>query len=181
MRQVWSSGEPGRSPQTGVRSHLGLRVGEEYPVSVGLGQAGWRWWHWQVKAGQSWCGRGDGEVAVAPNTGARCREAGGFWDSSDAWASGLEFRARDGGGSSTGKPSPALPWTAAWDRALRLGMVLWGRLLPPQVGILGTAGTSLASPRGTLALRTLRRTGLDSSWYGTRTPRVSEPWGTGRE
>ena len=127
MRQVWSSGEPGRSPQTGVRSHLGLQVGEEYPVSVGLGQAAWRWWYRQVKAGQTWCGRGDGEVAVAPNTGARCQEAGGFWDSSDAWASGLEFRARDGGGSSTGKPSLALPRTATWDQALRVGMALWGR------------------------------------------------------
>ena len=57
------------------------------------------------------------------------------------------------------RPGPAL------DRALRVEMEPWGRLFPPQVGILGTAGTSLASPRVTLALGTLRRTGLDSSWY----------------
>ena len=43
----------GHVTQTGVRLHLGLRVGEERPVRVGLGQAGWRWWHWQVKAGET--------------------------------------------------------------------------------------------------------------------------------
>lgn len=51
---------------------------------------------------------------VAPDTGAQCREAGGFWDSSDAWASGLGCGARDGGGSSAGKPCPTLPWTSTW-------------------------------------------------------------------
>ena len=77
------------------------------------------------------------------------------------------------------QPGPAPDRHVGPSSAGRDGTV--GAALPPQVGILGTAGTSLPSPGGTLALRTLRRTGLDSSWYGTRTPRVSEPWGMGHE
>lgn len=111
----------GHVTQTGVRLHLGLRVGEERPVRVGLGQAGWRWWHWQVKAGETRCERDDGEVVVAPDTGAQSREAGGFWDSSDAWASGLGCGAWDGGGSGTGKPGPALPWTELFGWRWRRG------------------------------------------------------------
>ena len=128
----------GQVTQTGVRLHLGLRVGEERPVRVGLGQAGWRWWHWQVKAGETRCERDDGEVVVAPDTGAQCREAGGFWDSSDAWASGLGCGAWDGGGSGTGKPGPS---PAGGDGAV-------GAAVPSTGGHLGHCGNQPGVTQG---------------------------------
>ena len=77
-------------------------------------------WAWVRRAGGGGTGRWRREKRDVsgmmarwwwPQTRAQCREAGGFWDSSDAWASGLGCGARDGGGSGTGKPGPALPWT----------------------------------------------------------------------
>ena len=102
----------------------------------------------------------DGEVVVAPDTSSVPRGWGflglerclGFWAGVRGPGWGWKRHRQT-------RPGPAL------DRALRVEMEPWGRLVPPQVGILGTAGTSLASPRVTLALGTLRRTGLDSSWY----------------
>lgn len=62
-------------------------------------------------------------------------------------------------------PARPCPGPPRADRALRVEMAPWGWLFPAQVGVLGTVGTSLASPRVALALGTLRRTGLASSWY----------------